>query len=1307
MTRVTLAVMCLLLTASLCLSEERAPLRIPEPPFVEKGIPAGAVKAEPAVGKDGVEIGDKFLRVSGGSAYTAFFHRGQQMFSMEARMYPAPKWYVLKDFTTALDEARKVITNECPYDMMENQKGVFRERVEVTPEGKIAMTFLFDMPEGMRGKTKPYFNIAIPTTALLGQKVQYNDREVFTLPEDVKEYVKFKIPEKAAIVGQPKRIAFFVDKPEKAFSLEFPPEVKAIIFRRSESGSGVQVCLREDAAHKPFTITLDPGNCYENAATDCIVGGINVTQTNGYEAAVFDEKKNVFMNPSFESGMRYWKKDPGHGRLEEMFCTTDAHSGKHSFHILGEGALSNAGVIQTVGTIVYPDTEYTLSAWVKSPDGKPAGMGIHPRGHGGPANWGKWGGVKTSEPHDQWQRVHYTFRSPKSNYLDIWFTSHNNGILIDDLQLEQGAAMTEYAGNKIGLELLTDSPDGCVVDADAPINARLVFRGEPGQTGSADVTVTDFADQELLKKSLPFRIGKAGEQVIPLGPDSLFPKGTNIIKVVVKADGQKEYTDFLRLTRFKYADGTAKHKAIHGQGLPFFHRYGDKRSRLHKYVGIGAASSVGKVEGRLTKEEHALFDKYGIEDFWGGFLWNTNWKQTLNGRPWEWKGRHPLAMESYPPEFLKWVEDMAYEQTKANPWVPYWSFEREPAGRYATLKQGNMKEYAKLVLAANRGVMRANPDAMFSPYNSWNMFAQGRSEVCEFLRCAKELEPKTDFKVIDIHTYRSFPENPDIEEDLLAFMEGLRRAGYPDIKIAIGEGAYYYPMIAPEAGDLAPWAGVFPKDMFGGIMIPSYDLGWGERIGAAQVIRELLVYYKHADRVINSCPWVKPLLDNGTVVSWAVASAALTELLGNADFVKNGDIRFAIGSRAYLFEDPQKRTIAAVWRFDEKFDRGQAEATTMAMKFPEGVKPEFIDMMGNVCNVPIKDGKYQVPLSGFPVYIRVAPGQGAALSKAISECEVEADEKGLPLQFVATIKNRTEALVSVINQLSRELRADVGIAGAAMSSVTAAPKSTTSVAVKLPKPLSDKTFDQVEIPIAVRYQGRDFKEDFKATALAVHHVGDRFSWKDVPSVPVPYRHSVPGGNVDKDHKWSGPADLSATCQFAWNEKNLYMRYVVNDDRFVCPEKGTNWGNYWNYDSIQLFFDSFCDAKANAKKNITGFDTNDFSYELLPESSTSAVVYRRIAPDRQLTGGVYGFDANVLEKSISCKFRYANGRRIYEAVFPASSLMPIPLKEGSTFGFGFEIYDRDTPKAGAPQKLSNVRTTAYRNPHEYPQLILVK
>ena len=1285
-----------------------AELKAPDVPFQDTGITADMRKAQPVIDRDGVQIGNKSLRVSGGFNFTRFLDKGKVVLELDGRIDPAPKWDPFEKFATSFDEGQQTLLNECPFEMVDGKKGTFREQIRMTPDGKIALEFRYDTPEDVKEKPWQVLTISVPTTFLLGKKIRIDGHEPIQLPEDAEAFVKAKFPENGGGIGETRRmfsnarkLVLAADDPKNTFALEFSPAIVRVNLNPGKTTT--QIGLGYGKRCEPFTVTLDPGNCFQIAKTDCVVGGVNYTQNNAFEAAVFDENRNVLMNPSFESGAQYWKVSSGHGDLNEMLCPSNAHSGKYCINIRPASG-SGPATLKSVGTIVYPDTDYTISAWIKAADGKRAGLSIHPRGPGGPGNWAKAGGVETKEPHGQWQRVRYTFKTtPNIHNLVIWLSSGGTNLIADDFQLERGSGMTDYAGNKIGMELLAGSPDRQVVDAKAPIRARLLFRAAPGQTGSVDISVTDFFGRKLLEKTERLKIGASGEQVVRIGPDSLFPMGTVIVKTMIRAEGQKAYTDFRRLIRIPYADNTAKHKTLQSSGPYLFSsslsHCPESLCRFFRAFGIGAFSYTQKLEGRETEAEHAVMGKYGIVDFWGGVLWNVNWKDMINGQPWAWNGEPVQRLESYPPEFLKWAEEMAYAQTTASPWIGYWSMPTEPMGVYKTLQQGNFKEYAKLTLAINRGIMRANPNALFCPFGVWNLFAQGRNDEYAFYRAASELEPQTTFKVVDSHSYRSFPESPDVEEDLLAFMDGLAKIGYPDVKIKIGEGSYYYPMIAPEF-NLAPWTGVGTKDGYYDVAIPSYDLGWGERIGAAQVTRETLVYYKHADRVINNCSWCPPFIDNRTPISWWAANAALIDMLGNADFKE--DIRFASYSRAYLFEDPKGRTIAAVWKFDEKFDRGLVGGTTMALKLERGAKPEFIDLMGNVCDVPRRDGKYQVPLSGFPVYIRVAKGKGAHLSQAISTCEVAADDKALPLQFSATVQTRTAASVKVINPLSRLLEAEVGIAGGALKPVTAQPKSAEAVTVELPKPVSDGGFDNLDIPIRIRFKGRDYSEDFKAAALAVHRVKEGFAWSDIPSVSVPHLH-VTG----KNHKWKGKADFSALCQFAWNENGLYMRFEVEDDAFVCPEKGTPWGAYWDYDSIQLFFDSFGDAREKVKKGITGFDTNDFSYELLPDSPDSAVTFRRIAPDIQLTGGaMHAFEANVLEKSIACAFKYGNGKRIYDAVFPLRTLMPIPLKEGTSFGFGFEIYDRDDAKIGAPQKLSNVPASACGQPHLYPQLILM-
>lgn len=62
----------------------------------------------------------------------------------------------------------------------------------------------------------------------------------------------------------------------------------------------------------------------------------------------------------------------------------------------------------------------------------------------------------------------------------------------------------------------------------------------------------------------------------------------------------------------------------------------------------------------------------------------------------------------------------------------------------------------------------------------------------------------------------------------------------------------------------------------------------------------------------------------------------------------------------------------------------------------------------------------------------------------------------------------------------------------------------------------------------------------------------------------------------KDRKWGGPADLSATVRFLWDEQYLYLAAQVTDDAFVGPQSE---GNLWNQDGLQLLVDPYRTAPA--------------------------------------------------------------------------------------------------------------------------------
>ena len=100
---------------------------------------------------------------------------------------------------------------------------------------------------------------------------------------------------------------------------------------------------------------------------------------------------------------------------------------------------------------------------------------------------------------------------------------------------------------------------------------------------------------------------------------------------------------------------------------------------------------------------------------------------------------------------------------------------------------------------------------------------------------------------------------------------------------------------------------------------------------------------------------------------------------------------FAPDCRAYLFHDGHGHTVAALWKFREEMDRGSMPGVNAVLKLGN-IKAEFIDMMGNSLPVKHGSGKHTLPLSNFPLFIRVRSADSAVLEKAIEQAEA-----GVPL----------------------------------------------------------------------------------------------------------------------------------------------------------------------------------------------------------------------------------------------------------------------------------------------------------------------
>jgi len=1264
----------LFLAGSTVLYAEKPRLAVPPVPFSETEIPADAKRAVPTIDAAGVHCGVKSLAIRNNvlleSVILTFSSYGQAVFNVEARGIPSvPDWapYIFKE--TEFNSETGIITRRHDFRLTEKDEGKFTQTVRLREDGKIELNFLWDCdPAAIR---EQIITFSLPSTSLFGKhwKVEAERTNYGPISNEIQVFPNEPRGTNWQSIYAMTRFEFFPDEPKNAFMLEFPEGVNA------RFDVDAQKSYLVVNAHRPkITVILDPGNCFEMPADDSIVGGINFTQCNAFHVTQFDPERNILMNPSFESGSRYWC-------MPETLTDADARSGRFSFQFHNPPKPFLGVSITSVGTVVEPGKPYVLSFWVKSPSGENPGVSVGVRGadEALPTEWN----LRVAKPYDQWQRVQHTFQTEKSSEIRLAISAKDQ-VLIDDLQLEPGTEPTEYAGNPVGLELLTDAPLSPVVDAKKPEqlkNVRLAVRsasvnGANGEKGTLQVKIHDFFGRETFTGSFPFDLTQAAEQFIPLPPEA-FLNGTNVVEVTGTVAG-KPLHDFLRLVKFPFAMNTAKHKNLMAvaYGHNPFATLSDRSKELVRATGTGLISSQGDWQrGRMSKEFFDVMARYGIEEMaQGNITFSKYWKEYLNEKPWEWEGKKVYELEEYSPEFLAWVEQNTYEMAKQNPWVHYWSFHTEPFGHYKTLMNGNYKEYAKMIFAIWRGLKRADADAIFCPVGDCNMMLQGRTHVLDFLRDAREMEPEIKFPVVEIHTYRPFPESPDTEKDLLAFMQGLKEIGYPEIKIKAGEGSYYYPMISPKCG-IAPWVGVGPKDQYTLIGIPSYDLGWGERIGAAQVMRELFVYFKHADRVISHTCWSLRMLDSVTPVSWLAANANVMEILGDADFRR--DVRFAPGARAYIFEDAQKRPVAVVWNFEERFDRGLTGAKTLTIPWnAERLgEPEFLDLMGNPCVAEgpqtASTNEYTLPLSGFPVFIRTAPGTLDALADALARGEVPQASGSLPLDVSMELTDAENATVTFENSLSRPVEVKVKLgAKAEARTLTVEPLSEKTLSVKLAEPADQKSFRVVRVPCAIEYAGQTFERNFGTRALVVPHVAEGFDWTEIPAVPL--------REVYKN------ANFQGVCRLAWTEGKLFVRVEVTGAQDAIPA---------------LYFDSFGDARAKFRAGVAGLDHNDFCYELFP----GRAVYRKLAADHQLTGGVgTGMVSNVEVPEIPFTHEIKGETAIFTVAFPARHIEPIVLGDSAMKpGFGLFL------NRGA-QRVSNVPAPfGEARPSDFPQLIFEK
>jgi hypothetical protein len=143
----------------------------------------------------------------------------------------------------------------------------------------------------------------------------------------------------------------------------------------------------------------------------------------------------------------------------------------------------------------------------------------------------------------------------------------------------------------------------------------------------------------------------------------------------------------------------------------------------------------------------------------------------------------------------------------------------------------------------------------------------------------------------------------------------------------------------------------------------------------------------------------------------------------------------------------------------------------------------------------------------------------------------------------------------------------------------------------------------------------------------------------------------------KEH-WTGPEDLSVAFHGGWDDRNLYVALLVQDNTHSNPQ--TEAQQLWDGDSLQVAFDQ----EQNTKMSFSEKGC-EFGAALNDQGATLAF--------RWVQGGKYLMKP--LETPVKITRQEKRRTTFYELALPLADL-GLEAKAGTRFGFTFIVNDRD-------------------------------
>lgn len=618
----------------------------------------------------------------------------------------------------AVDPAARRVTYQKPYLDEHGRRSVFRYTLTARDDDRLELAW----------------DTGISPASLWFTAVNYRNRNLFfgdrLFPQSSTTELT-ALPDRTATFPAVGDFAHAPDEPAYAFLLQLD----------GMRGTVAESCLssQEEAEHFILHFQQDDDNTTTNRIIIDLgdspallpnapppVGGIDFWRDDAMHVPS-PATRNLFPNPSFEQGLRYWTWMSGDG------CHVP--EARRRYEILPKGLFGAQALLvrstqpDTVGMVSFPlslesDQEYTLSFWARA-EGEPHSFRLGLSSAGQDGKFGIWEDICGDEALHavdvEWKRFSRTFQADDMG-VAVMIASYGE-TLLDGIQLEAGNTPTDFIAPPLEGMLVSPRPDNDILPAQAD-QLGFVFSGIPGTEGEVHLTITNAFREVVHQQSFTVRLDKTGNAHVALTPDPhQLGEGVFAIKTEYAVAGSPTYYDFHRFSIMTPLINSHATKDIFGtlQSYASIDR-GTALAAKHCDWGFGSTSWGYRADTPAGKLQARLERRHGIANFAHTYTGKETEHLRLHDR-----GTLDMLWESVTPEMEKEVEDTAFNHaSRYDPKTDrVWAFGNEDElGRL--IGGGRFDEHFRLVAALDRGIRRAIPQAIILPSNGTSGYSAFR-----------------------------------------------------------------------------------------------------------------------------------------------------------------------------------------------------------------------------------------------------------------------------------------------------------------------------------------------------------------------------------------------------------------------------------------------------------------------------------------------------------------------------------------------------------------------------------------------------